>query len=186
MHNLGRTTLLAVLLCLPMAGRADTLRLRDGQVVTGQYEGGSSRVVRFRTATGVHEYDVLSVVRVVISEPARGTDQGRGAETPRFVASFGPDQERTIRLWFSDRSNWNDLPPGLAKRDSLPPGLQRQVRKNGTLPPGLQQRLQPLPPELEHRLPRLHEGLGRVILGRDVLLIESASSRVLDLLREVL
>jgi hypothetical protein len=33
------------------------------------------------------------------------------------------------------------LPPGLAKREELPPGLEMQVEKNGSLPPGLAKRL---------------------------------------------
>src|SRR5690606_37311777 len=32
------------------------------------------------------------------------------------------------------------LPPGLAKRDELPPGLAKQLARNGHLPPGLERR----------------------------------------------
>ena len=38
------------------------------------------------------------------------------------------------------------LPPGLAKRDHLPPGLQKHLDRRGTLPPGLAKR--DLPPDL--------------------------------------
>lgn len=34
------------------------------------------------------------------------------------------------------------LPPGLAGRDRLPPGLERQLRETGSLPPGLQRQLE--------------------------------------------
>ncbi len=37
------------------------------------------------------------------------------------------------------------LPPGLAKKDHLPPGLQKHLWKRGSLPPGLQKRLGPGP-----------------------------------------
>jgi hypothetical protein len=43
------------------------------------------------------------------------------------------------------------LPPGLAKRDRQPPGLERQLSERGRLPPGLQKRA--LPEDLEARLP---------------------------------
>ena len=43
------------------------------------------------------------------------------------------------------------LPPGLAKRDTLPPGLERQLQRNGKLPPGLEKRA--LPDELKRALP---------------------------------
>jgi hypothetical protein len=35
------------------------------------------------------------------------------------------------------------LPPGLAKRSQLPPGLQRHLWKHGSLPPGLQKKIGP-------------------------------------------
>ena len=35
------------------------------------------------------------------------------------------------------------LPPGLAKRDQLPPGLQKHLWKHGSLPPGLQKKVGP-------------------------------------------
>ena len=78
------------------------------------------------------------------------------------------------------------MPPGLARRESLPPGLARQVERNGTLPPGLERRLHPLPWALESQLPGLWGGLERVILGRDVLLMESATAKIVDLIRNVL
>src|SRR5262249_15083464 len=50
-----------------------------------------------------------------------------------------------IRGWYSE--NEGHLPPGLAKKDRLPPGLEKQLVRNGTLPPGLQKRLYPAPVE---------------------------------------
>ena len=62
--------------------------------------------------------------------------------------------EQAIRGWYS--TSENHLPPGLAKKDRLPPGLEKQLVRNGTLPPGLQKRLYPAPAELERCLPPLH------------------------------
>ena len=75
------------------------------------------------------------------------------------------------------------MPKGLAKRDSLPPGLERQLEKNGTLPPGLAKR--DLPADLTRRLPRRDDGTERVIVDSDVVLIEAATGVVLDILRGV-
>ena len=61
------------------------------------------------------------------------------------------------------------LPPGLAKRDELPPGLARQYQRNDTLPPGLAKR--DLPADLSLRLPRPRFGTERVAVDNDVLLI---------------
>jgi len=49
------------LVALMGTGFADTLVLNDGSEVSGYYEGGTSRVIRFRTDDGVNEYDLLRV-----------------------------------------------------------------------------------------------------------------------------
>jgi len=66
--------------------------------------------------------------------------------------------------------------PGLTKRESLPPGLARR----DTLPPGLQGRL--LPRELEARLTVLPVAQARVVIGRDVVLMQRDTRVVLDIL----
>lgn len=76
------------------------------------------------------------------------------------------------------------MPPGLAKRDALPPGLEKHVERHGTLPPGLAKR--DLPADLEDLLPRRRKGLVRKIVGEDVVLLEEATGLVLDVLEGVL
>lgn len=75
------------------------------------------------------------------------------------------------------------LPPGLARKEALPPGLERQLERNGRLPPGLEKRR--LPAELDRRLPRRRAGLERVVVDTDVLLIETATGIIRDILRDV-
>lgn len=76
------------------------------------------------------------------------------------------------------------LPPGLAKRESLPPGLQKRLEKLGTLPPGLAKRN--LPADLESKLPEPPPGLERIIAGDDVVLLEKATGKILDVIEGVL
>lgn len=82
------------------------------------------------------------------------------------------------------KKNAGGLPPGLAKRDSLPPGLARYVEKHGTLPPGLEVR--GLPADLESQLPDPGPGRKRVVVGDDILLIEKGTGRILDILADVI
>jgi hypothetical protein len=70
----------------------------------------------------------------------------------------------------------NKTPPGLVKREQPPPGLARR----DTLPPGLQGRL--LPRELETRLNVLPPAQVRVIVGRDIVLMQRDTRVVLDIL----
>jgi hypothetical protein len=75
----------------------------------------------------------------------------------------------------------------LAKRGGkLPPGLQKKLDKDGKLPPGLQKRLEPLPIDLDRRLPRLPEYWERVILERDIILIDRRTERILDIIENVI
>ena len=82
-----------------------------------------------------------------------------------------------------NKNKGGDLPPGLAKRDSLPPGLARHLEKHGTLPAGLE--LRGLPAALESQLPNPGQGRKRVVVDDDVLLIETRTGRVLDILTDV-
>lgn len=79
--------------------------------------------------------------------------------------------------------NKTALPPGLAKKDQLPPGLQKQLEKNGRLPPGLARN--ELPVRLRNKLYAPQTGTKRLIVGDDVVLIDTATDIVLDILRGV-
>jgi hypothetical protein len=95
----------------------------------------------------------------------------------RFQPTFTNYDRQNIRGCFYDTAN---LPPGLARRDRLPPGLERQIERNGTLPTGLESRAEPLPDTCNGRLPRLPAQWSRVVVGNRVLLLDP-SSRIADL-----
>ncbi len=75
----------------------------------------------------------------------------------------------------------NGLPPGLVKRDQLPPGL---AKRGNRLPSGLMK--SDLPPELEGKLPVLPENIERVVIDDDVLLVQKGTDLILDVLDGVL
>ena len=126
------------------------------------------------------------------AKPKEASDSGHaeGHSESRTWGASGPaigrDEGRVIRSWFATPQNREGLPPGLAKRESLPPGLRRQIDRNGQLPPGLESKLHRLPDDLERSLPRLPDGYRRVIIDRDVFLVEEHTNRVRDVLRRVL
>ena len=181
-----RALLLVALASLEMSASADTLKLRDGRQISGFFEGGTSRIVRFRTDSGVQDYDILTVSAVRIAGSSADVEPRSPKRVDEPGSSFGPQQVRLIRDWFAQPGNTSNLPPGLAKRESLPPGLERQLQRNGTLPPGLQKRVQPLPIALEQQLPVTPTGMRRVVIGVHVVLLQESTSRIVDLLRNVL
>lgn len=87
--------------------------------------------------------------------------------------------EQEIRGWY--RGNEGHLPPGLAKKDRLPPGLERQLVRNGALPPGLQKRLYPCPVELEHELPPPPPNCRHVLIGGHIVLLNRTTNIVVDI-----
>jgi hypothetical protein len=96
----------------------------------------------------------------------------------RGPAGFSTRERQIISdCYVNDRAG---LPPGLAKKDRLPPGLERQLERNGTLPPGLQKRVQPLPDQCTTRLPRLPRDWARVVLSGRIILLDSRQ-RIVDL-----
>ena len=96
----------------------------------------------------------------------------------RGPSGFSDHERQVIGACFvNDRTG---LPPGLAKKDHLPPGLERQLQRNGTLPPGLQKRVQPLPSSCAARLPRLPRDWARVLLSGRIILLDPGQ-RIVDL-----
>jgi hypothetical protein len=67
----------------------------------------------------------------------------------------------------------------LAKRDRLPPGLERQLVVNGTLPPGLQKKkIQPVPVDLERILPPPPPNFRHVVIGGNLVLVNRSNFQI--------
>lgn len=81
---------------------------------------------------------------------AQGQGHGHGQGHDKDKHSRGNDSDHDEHAYYSSRDRdamrgwYNDhrdhLPRGLAKRDQLPPGLERQLVVRGTLPPGLRKK----------------------------------------------
>jgi len=89
------------------------------------------------------------------------------------------DHDREVRGWYDEHQS--NLPPGLAKKDRLPPGLEKQLVRRGTLPPGLQKRLQPCPEDLERRLPPPPPDCAHVLIGGHIVLLNRQTNVVVDI-----
>jgi len=101
-------------------------------------------------------------------------DDDRGdRDSFRYVS-----HKEIIRGWYSE--NERHLPPGLAKKDRLPPGLEKQLVRNGTLPPGLQKRWYPAPVELERRLPPPPPDCAHVLISGHIVLLNRKTNLIVD------
>jgi hypothetical protein len=119
---------------------------------------------------------------------ALGGGIANGLDTRRSE-SFSAEERRIIEDYYhkGKKSKKKGLPPGLAKRGGdLPPGLQKKLDRGGQLPPGLQKRMEPLPTDLDRRLPRLPEHWERVVVERDIVLVDRRTNRILDIIEDVI
>src|SRR5712671_811102 len=107
-------------------------------------------------------------------------DRGHGNRDHDHGHHGYSDRDRDeLRGWY--RENYAHLPPGLAGRDRLPPGLERQLVVRGTLPPGLRKKMLRCPEDMERRLPPPPPDCEHVVIGGNVVLVNRRTFLVVDL-----
>ena len=113
------TTLIAAFAVLAAPAFSDTLVLKNGEKVSGYFEGGSPRVIKFRTSDGVvKDYDLLSVQQIqfgdekTASSPnsSNATTSSSNAATSRSATSAAepkllPGTERVTRPASTNAAN---------------------------------------------------------------------------------
>jgi hypothetical protein len=131
---------------------------------------------------------VSLLLLAVSAPPALGKDNKHGkshkGEARKEARSETATAKHGHRRAVRQHVTREGLPPGLAKRESLPPGLRRQLRERGRLPPGLQKRLEPVPPAYAGRWPPIPPHYHRYFAGRDVVVIDTRTNRVVTVLRD--
>ena len=101
----------------------------------------------------------------------------------RAAVVFNDSDRRYIRDYYRSGHKNKKFPPGLAKKQELPPGLRKHIEEYGQLPPGIEGRM--LPDDLERNLQRLPAGFVRLQVGGDVLLMNEKSRVVVDAVWDV-
>src|SRR5437764_13842743 len=113
------TTFIAAFVLLAAPAFSDTLVLRNGEKISGYFEGGSPRVIKFRTSDGVvKDYDLLSVQQIqfgdekTASSPnsSNATTSSSNAATSRSATSGAdprllPGNERITRPASTNAAN---------------------------------------------------------------------------------
>src|SRR5215471_270274 len=108
----------------------------------------------------------------------RGHGRGHHGDHDRDRYAYSNHDRDEFRGWY--RENEGNLPPGLAKRDHLPPGLERQLVRNGTLPPGLRKKYYRCPEELERRLPPPPPNCSHVLISGRIVLLNTRNFQIVD------
>lgn len=106
----------------------------------------------------------------------------RHAPEARVTLIFTDHDRDLIRHYFREHPR-HGLPPGLAKREQLPPGLRKHVHRHGNLPPGLHGH--PLPSDLERRLRHLPDGYVRLVVGTDLVILDTRTRVIMDVIQDL-
>lgn len=109
--------------------------------------------------------------------------QGKGRAKHSEPGIFTEADRRAVRDWARAAAP-GALPPGLAQRGQLPPGMQKKLARGGTLPPGIAKKFSPFPPDLSGRLSPLPPGCAcdRVFLDGRALVVARATQAILDVI----
>jgi len=111
------TTLVAVLALFAAPAFSDTLVLKSGERISGFFEGGSARVIKFRTSDGVvKDYDLLSVQQIHFGEEKNAISSSSTLSSTSAAASPSrpnnstdprllPSTERVTRPTSSNAAN---------------------------------------------------------------------------------
>src|SRR5688500_2522710 len=143
---------------------------------------------------------IIAIVAILalglpVTEALDGQGRGRGAgkTTPKAEkAEKKNDKNRPVvvdrdshRRVIREYGRGGSLPPGLAKRHSLPPGLRKQLRERGTLPPGLQKHLVLVEGPIVTRLPTIPAYYHRYFAGDDLIVVDTRTNRIVLMIRDV-
>lgn len=141
---------------------------------------GEMRTTKWMCAGALGVLMVASSYMVAYGQ-GKGKGKGHNKHGDDDQGEYYKDHDREeARGWYNE--NERNLPPGLAKKDRLPPGLEKQLARNGTLPPGLQKRIQPCPPELVRVLPPPPPDCAHVLVAGHIVLLNRKTNVVLDIL----
>lgn len=118
-------------------------------------------------------------------EPAFAQGRGRGqGQGQAQGAATTPTPAVVVQFVFNDHDRDLVL-KHFASTSGLPPGLDKQLRRNGTLPPGLQKKIQPFPRTLLDQLRPLPAGYRYGIADGHVLIYRLDTFVIADIILHV-
>jgi hypothetical protein len=122
-----------------------------------------------------------SVGEVVIDTVARRILHDYYARNAGAWVVAHPDEGGGNGKKNKNKQKHKDIPPGIAKKGTLPPGIYKQLVRNGQIPPEAHYR--PLPPDLIVQLPPIAPAYRFVIADDRVMLIQAATNVIMDVLQ---
>lgn len=101
---------------------------------------------------------------------------------PAVVVIDRAGHHRVIHEYYTRQT----LPPGLAKRAKLPPGLRAQLRERGALPSGIEKYWVVVPDPLIRVLPPVPVYYQRYFVGDDLVIVDTRRTIIVHVIPDVL
>ncbi len=124
---------------------------------------------------------LLSLASTTAFAKDRGHGHGKHKGKSEIKFRYSDHDRESLRVWYNGRNG--RLPPGLAKRDELPPGLENQLVARGKLPPGLRKKMRRCPWEVVRLLPPPPPDYRHFFIGGHIALVNRRTYMVLDIFR---
>lgn len=138
----------------------------------------------------------LTLLTLAFTAPALADKGGKGKDKDRDPPSaadhapgknghgrpdFSDNERSVIENYFSRNPDARkDLPPGLAKKNKIPPGWQKKIRRGEPVPADIWEFRVPLPHEILVKLPPPPPGVVLVRIHDRVLKVRERTHEVLD------
>jgi hypothetical protein len=114
---------------------------------------------------------------------AAGTVGSGSALAAGAAATFTSDEIALIRDYFLVQGGIDARHGNKNSHKGLPPGIARNLARGKPLPPGIARKQ--LPDDLSRRLPPVQSGYERAVIDGKVVLIETASQVISDILYDI-
>jgi hypothetical protein len=129
-------------------------------------------------STGTTQASASTTAAPAVAATAPSAPAGVSVSGADVMPEFSARDRRVLRTCLT--GDTGELPTGLDKKEDVSAADAKKIHKNGTLPPTLQLRAQALPLACESQLPRLPGNMERVILNRQIILLDE-QARILDI-----
>lgn len=130
------------------------------------------------------QFAILMLAATLCASAAHARKHGKkgpgGGGNQMAVTVFAPGQAQIIREYCAHPVHHHHHPHHHGRH--LPPGLAKQLRRNGRLPPGLDQHWVVFPADLDRQLPPLPPGYLRVFVDNRAMVVDSRRGVVIDMI----
>jgi hypothetical protein len=124
---------------------------------------------------------LVSGMAILSATPAESEPGPKTHKKDRHAHALAAGPVAAVHAWFSPREVQLIREYYGPRYRSLPPGLQKKLRRTGRLPPGWQKKLAPLPVVLEREFVVLPRGYRRGVIDGQAVVVDPRTHVIVDI-----